>query len=47
LALLTNLEKKCLWRGCDFNAKGYNLAAWELVTAPKEKGGLGIKDLYI
>jgi hypothetical protein len=44
---LTNLEKKCLWRGSDINAKGYNLAAWEMVTAPKDKGGLRIKDIYL
>jgi hypothetical protein len=44
---LTNLEKKCLWRGSDINVKGYNLAAWEMVVVPKDKGGLGIKDLYV
>jgi hypothetical protein len=28
-------------------AKDYNLTAWELVTMPKEKGGLGVKNLHV
>jgi hypothetical protein len=34
-------RKNCLWRGREFNRKGYNLAAWDLVRKPKAKGGLG------
>lgn len=40
-------RKDCLWRGSDINKKGYNLAAWPLVTTPKNKGGLGVKNLYL
>jgi hypothetical protein len=29
--------KYCLYRGNDINAKGYNLAAWDIVTMPKDK----------
>jgi hypothetical protein len=42
---LINLEKNCLWRGKDFNQKKYNLAAWDIVRRPKDKGGLGVIDL--
>ena len=45
--MIDKFRKNCLWRGCDINAKGYNLAAREMVTVPKAKGGLGIKDLYV
>lgn len=34
-------RKQCLWRGNDLNNKGENLAAWPMVTLPKQKGGLG------
>jgi hypothetical protein len=37
----------CLWRGKDINRKGYNLAAWDLVRKPKDKGGLGVINLNI
>jgi hypothetical protein len=47
VAIIDKFRKNCLWRGCDINAKGYNLAAWEMVTAPKNKGGLGVKNLYL
>lgn len=40
-------RKDCLWRGCDFKKKGYNIAAWKLVMKPKDKGGLGIIDLTL
>jgi hypothetical protein len=36
-----------LSRGSNINAKGYNLAVWELVTMPKDKGGLKVKNLYL
>jgi hypothetical protein len=44
---IDKFRKDCLWRGSDINAKGYNLAAWEMVTKPKDKGGLGVIDLEI
>jgi len=47
IEIIDKYRKNCLWRGCDINAKGYNLAAWEMVTVPKQQGGLGIKDLYL
>jgi len=47
IAMIDTFRKNCLWRGCDFNAKGYNLAAREMVTVTKDKGGLVIKDLYL
>jgi hypothetical protein len=40
-------RKDCLWRGCDFKKKGYNLAAWKMVMKPKDKGGLGVIDLTL
>jgi hypothetical protein len=40
-------RKNCLWRGSDFRKKGYNLAAWNLVMKPKDKGGLGIINLTL
>ena len=47
IEMIDKFQKKCLWRGSDPNAKGYNLAAWNMVTVPKLKGGLGVKDLYL
>jgi hypothetical protein len=47
IEMIDKFRKRCLWRGSDINAKGYNLAAWEMVTVPKEKGGLNVKDLYV
>jgi hypothetical protein len=44
---IDKVRKNCLWRGNAIDAKGYNLAAWLTVTIPKEKGGLGVRDLYI
>jgi hypothetical protein len=40
-------RKNCLWRGSDFRRIGYNLAAWNLVMKPKDKGGLGIINLTL
>ena len=45
--IIDKFRKKCLWRGSDIDAKGYNLAAWDLVLAPKQKGGLGVRDLLL
>jgi len=42
---IDKFRKNYLWRGSDINAKGYNLAAWEMVMVPKSKDGLGIKNL--
>ena len=38
IEIIDKFRKNCLWRGCDINAKDYNLAAWEMVTVPKDKG---------
>lgn len=38
MAIMDKFRKNFLWRGSDINAKGYNMAAWELVTVPKDKG---------
>jgi hypothetical protein len=40
-------RKQCLWRGNDLQKKGGNLAAWPLVSLPKNKGGLGVINLRI
>jgi hypothetical protein len=45
--VIDNFRKNCLWRGKDFNRKGYNLAAWDLVRLPKNKGGLGVINLSV
>jgi hypothetical protein len=42
---IDKFRKNCLWRGKDFNQKKYNLAAWDIVRRPKDKGGLGVIDL--
>jgi hypothetical protein len=42
--IIDKYRKDCLWRGKDFNRKGYNLAAWNIVTRPKDKGGSGQLD---
>jgi len=41
--IIDKFRKNCLWRGSDINAKGYNLAAWEMVMQPKNKGVLVLK----
>jgi hypothetical protein len=40
-------RKHGLWRGSDVAGKGKPLLAWEKVTAPRDKGGLGLKNLRI
>jgi len=40
-------RKQCLWRGPDINKKGGNLASWNMVCKPKDKGGLGILNLRL
>lgn len=40
-------RKQCIWTGNDRTKKGGNLAAWPLMIKPKDKGGLGIINLYV
>jgi hypothetical protein len=40
-------RKNYLWRGKDLNQKKYNLAAWDLVRRPNDRGGLGVINLSI
>jgi hypothetical protein len=47
IEIIDKHRKNCLWRGKDFNRKGYNLAARDLVRKPKDKGGLGVINLSI
>jgi hypothetical protein len=48
IKVIDKYRKDYLWRGSDINKKkGYNLAVWTMVTIPKEKGGLGVKNLYL
>jgi hypothetical protein len=47
IEIIDEHRKNCLWRGKDFSRKGYNLAAWDLVRKPKDKGGLGVINLSI
>jgi hypothetical protein len=35
-------QKYCLWRGGEIESKKPPLAAWDLVTRLKMKGGLGV-----
>lgn len=45
--IIDKYRKDCLWRGNDLNRKGYNLAAWNIVMKPKDKGGLGVVNLTL
>jgi mannosylglycoprotein endo-beta-mannosidase len=47
IEIIDKYRKNCLWRGREFRAKGYNLAAWSLVRRPKAKGGLGVINLSL
>jgi hypothetical protein len=40
-------RKHGLWRGSDVASKGKPLVAWSKLTTPKDKGGLGLKNLRI
>lgn len=40
-------RKDGFWRGTDVAGKGKPLVAWNKVTMPKNKGGLGLKNLRI
>jgi hypothetical protein len=39
---IDKFRKHCLWRGSDVNGRTIPKAAWEMVSKPKEEGGLGI-----
>jgi len=41
------IMKQCLWRGADTNKMGGNLASWDKVCKPKNKGGLGVINLKL
>lgn len=47
IEIIDKHRKNCLWRGTEFRNKGYNLAAWDLVRKPKDKGGLGVINLSV
>jgi hypothetical protein len=47
LRSIDSIKKNGLWRGSDVARKGKPMVAWGNVTAPKEKGGLGLKNLNI
>jgi hypothetical protein len=40
-------RKHCLWRGGEIERKKPPLAAWDLVTRPKMKGGLSVIHLRL
>lgn len=39
---IDKLRKHCLWRGSSVNGRAMPKAAWEMVTLPKNEGGLGV-----
>src|SRR6266540_4000229 len=41
------IMKQCLWRRADINKKGGNLASWDKVCKPINKGGLGVINLTL
>jgi hypothetical protein len=50
ITILNQIDKcmrHCLWRGGDINGKKPPLAAWNMVTKPKLKGGLGVINLRL
>ncbi|WVZ76610.1 hypothetical protein U9M48_024573 [Paspalum notatum var. saurae] len=47
IEIIDRHRKQCLRRGNDMQKQGGNLAAWELVQKPKNKGGLGVINLKI
>jgi hypothetical protein len=44
---IDRIRKNGLWRGSEVVGKGAPLVAWKNVTTPKEKGGLGLKNLLV
>lgn len=47
LNAIDRARKHGLWRGSDVAGKGKPLVAWTKVTTPKDKGGLGLKNLKV
>jgi mannosylglycoprotein endo-beta-mannosidase len=47
IEIIDKHRKNFLWRVNEFRKKGYNLAAWDLVRRPKDKGGLGVINLGV
>jgi hypothetical protein len=47
LRSVDRINKNGLWRGSDVAGKGKPLVGWENVTTPKDKGGLGLKNMSI
>ena len=47
IEIIDKHRRNCLWRGADNNRKSYNLAAWNSTMKPKDKGGLGVKNLRL
>jgi hypothetical protein len=47
IEIIDKHRRNYLWRGKEFSHKGYNLAAWDLVQQPKDKGGLGVINLSV
>jgi hypothetical protein len=47
IEIIDKHRNNCLWRGKEFRSKGYNLAAWDPVRMPKDKGGLGVINLSV
>jgi len=41
---IDKVRKRFFWQGGGTKRK-YHLVKWKIITKPKEKGGLGVKDL--
>lgn len=44
---MAQLIHKFLWQGGKSNAKSFHLVNWNIVSSPKDSGGLGIRDLEV
>jgi hypothetical protein len=47
LNFIDRARRHGLWRGTDVAGKGRPLVAWKKVTMPKDKGGVGLKNLKL
>jgi hypothetical protein len=47
LTALTELGNNVFGEGMTLKKKGGNLAAWQMVLKPKDKGGLGVLNLRL